>query len=293
MVKLGTCGSNYNLSLSFWNQFDHLVGGYFFERQNAIALGNYLEKPVWVTFLYGTRNHKLPTHWKNPPKSHEDWVERFMGNLGKKSHGIILANEFKGDSSQVYYPNFEPENISRYISICRNISPNTRIMLSDFKPWQIRRWHQIAQLCEQLREWGTSVDDIGIQLHLKQGGKARVVTELLPHIVKTLQSTGVNVHFNEVSVWRRWNEKDNTQYWWRKIFEIAEDYDVESLTPWWLFPEYDVKKPMPSFQGMIDGYLNFEKVGHHPIFNRSDLTAYDSRCLRLERNSAELEGFYN
>lgn len=205
-----------------------------------------------------------------------------MSNLGKKSHGTILANEFKGDSSQVYYPNFGPADLSRYILICRSISPNTRIMLSDFKPWQIRRWHEIAKLCEKLREWDTPVDDIGIQLHLKQGPKARVVTELLPHIIKVLQSTGVSVHFNEVSVWRKWDEKDNTQYWWDKIFSIAQEYKVESVTPWWLFPEYDLKKPMPSFQGMMDGY-----------FNRNGLAVCDNGYRRQGRNSAESEGFYS
>ncbi len=255
MVKIGTCGSYNNLPLSYWDKFDYLIGGYFFKKQNAIALGKYLDKPVWLTFLYGNRHHDLPTNWEKPPKSHKDWVERFMSCLGKQAHGIILANEFKGDSSQVYYPNFEPENLFSYIRICRRIAPHTRIMLSDFKPWHIKRWYEIAKLCEQLNDWGAPVDDIGIQLHLKQGTKAKIVTELLPHIIKMLQSTGVKVHFNEVSVWRRWDEKDNTQYWWNKLCDIALDNKVESFTPWWLFQEYDIKKPMPSFQGSVDGHF--------------------------------------
>ena len=135
-------------------------------------------------------------------------------------------------------------------------------MLADFRVGFIYRWLRIIEIIEELCHRGGIVNSIGIQLHIKPGIKWGVVKYNLHIILSKIinQLPHINIHFNEVSVWQR-DKNDSKKYQiLSEIVDIAHQYNIKSIVPWWLELDYNPDRPMPSFEGYTNGHISLEAI---------------------------------
>lgn len=237
-ILIGSAGSlspDFNPDL-----FDFFVEGYYIKRNT-----NLQNKPTHQIGLYGSR--KLP-EWRNPLKDEFDYLSRIL-TCAPKADTLILATEFISSIPDRCYPKYNIEDLRQYIGYVKDINPNIKIMLSEYRPVFLYRWQYLKEIIKTLNKDKVLVDKVGIQLHLKEGLKADLVLGgAVPTILKILEPLRVAVSFNEVSVWHHNKSNwDSTHKVWQRVLDLASNTIVSEIVPWWLY-RCDSLTPMPTFQ---------------------------------------------
>lgn len=197
-----------------------VTSGVFLSKCKAFTLAQSTKMPVRMSGLYGSR--RVP----NKSVSNDQFI-KFLSEYPVNQ--IEVVNEFICDDG---FLAFSIEDVTRWVDQVK--LKGKYAIVSDFKPWDSNRWDIFKSVISIAKP-----DGVGIQLHLKYNYNAEIVLLKLPSLILSLQDRGVDVHFTECSVWMHKNWFGDAHRIWDKIFKIADELKVKSVTPW--------------FQGDFDG----------------------------------------
>ena len=223
------CSTGWNTDYS---KYDFFVVNYALTKNKCYSLSKQLNKPTRTGGLWGS--YDTPLNPKKFPKGYNAYIQSL---IKQPCHQIELVNEFIRDDGSLTFP---VEHIKSWVDQCK--VANKYVLISDFKAWNNSRWKTMNSVASYVKP-----DGVGIQLHLKFNFNAEIVLIRLPTIIRDLQDRGVDVHFSEVSVWKHKRWIGDPQSIWDKIVEIADKFEVKSVTPW--FHESFDGQFMPSFSG--------------------------------------------
>lgn len=266
-MRLLTCGSRLEIPSSVMQQFSGIVGGYFWNLWNTPNLQDYSQKyeksEVWHNFLYGNR-HRIPDV-SSGCVTIEEWIKQRVSS--KKAQCVthwVLINEFT-DSKGNPYPGYEYENIKKWLITANQANPEAKLIIGDFRPYQLQKWQKIKELCDRLLSENIPLHGVGIQVHFKTwnahnpvfGGNliSPYYLDALPIVIQYFDGI-LPVHLIEASGWHHYSESpEQLISLWQEVIDIATQNDVETFCPWWLNqsdePQNDTDKnhkSMPSFE---------------------------------------------
>lgn len=264
-MRLLTCGSNLEVPDKIMAKFDGVSGGYYWTLWGSPDLQaiaqKYGKSEIWCNFLYGHRNQTPDP--SSGTYSIEEWVTKRVANYPYVTHWNLI-NEFINDRDKFNpYPNYEYADIRKYILAAKAVNPSIKVIISDFRPYQLERWQKIKAIIEQLLTEEIPIDGVGIQVHCKTSNAHTKIPfvpymlDALPLVIQMFDGV-VPVHISEASMWRHYSEpQSKVTKLWKELLTIAESLNVESFTPWWLVEPWDkvtgvydnkLTDPMPTFQ---------------------------------------------
>ena len=256
VLKFGTCGCAEQTPHDAWKKFDFIIADNHFSRSgNATATA--LNKPMWSPLFYGHRAFNLLDRPDQESKTYQELVYKKLSKPFKtRTTTVIIANEFITYNYK-YYPNFYPSDILNYIKWAHDINPTFNVMIAEFKPWDDKRWAKMLDLSKILQDKSYKFSGVGIQLHLKVFKNAEIVLTKLPYLVEKFNRENIPVHFSEISIWQpKGIHIDMRTHYYLKILNIAIKMEVKSFSPWWIYPDYNLEKPMPTFSSYEKGYFH-------------------------------------
>lgn len=285
-MRLLTCGSRSEVPSEIMQNFDGVFAGYFWDlwsQQPNVNVKKIADKygkaEIWSTFLYGN-NHQSPDP-ASGTSTIEEWVKKRVSTYSFVTHWNLI-NEFINDRNNYNpYPGYEYENIKKYLLVAKEANPDIKLIISDFRPYQLDRWQKIKSICEQLLTENIPLDGVGIQVHCKTTNAHSIIPgvpyilDALPTVIKMFNGV-LPVHIVEASMWQRYDEpQSKVVKLWNELIMICKSLNVESFTPWWLMEPwndgvYDEGKtnPMPSFQQFRGAGIynkNWERMLNLPL----------------------------
>ena len=269
-MRLLTCGSRSEVPSEIMQNFDGVFAGYFWDlwsQQPNVNVKKIADKygkaEIWSTFLYGN-NHQSPDP-ASGTSTIEEWVKKRVSTYSFVTHWNLI-NEFIDDRNNYNpYPNYQYEDIKKYLIAAKLANPNAKFIISDFRPYQLDRWRKIKSIIENLLSENVPIDGVGIQVHFKTSNAhsnipgVPFILDALPKVIKMFD--GIPVHVVEASVWRRYDEPQSKLVEpWGELITICTMLNVESFTPWWLVEPWEngvfdggKSKPMPTFEEFRGG----------------------------------------
>lgn len=249
MLKFN-CGSTLPIDNS---KYDGVVIGYHYKLFNDNGEQNPLEFPEKIIrsqFLYGHADKK--PHLLSECETIEQWVSKRVTRFPKINEWI-LVNEFCDDVG-VPYEYYKIDDLKRYYGAAHEANPNAKLILGDFKPYHLKKWRAISNICNELKSIGIPIE-VGIQNHLKFvttnifRWNAPVVLTLLPSVIGMFDCP---VHFIECSLWyKNPLDKSISKDCWNNLIKIAEDNNVKSFCQWWLTEvDTEIGEKMPTFKDL-------------------------------------------
>lgn len=262
-MRLLTCGSRSEVPSEIMQNFDGVFAGYFWDlwsQQPNVNVKKIADKygkaEIWSTFLYGN-NHQSPDP-ASGTSTIEEWVKKRVSTYSFVTHWNLI-NEFINDRDEYNpYPNYQYEDIKKYLIAAKLANPNAKFIISDFRPYQLDRWRKIKSIIENLLSENVPIDGVGIQVHFKTSNAhsnipgVPFILDALPKVIDMFSGL-TPVHLTEVSGWRHYTESpDKLIPLWDKLLVLARIKNVESICPWWL-NETDENYPrkMPSFEEFL------------------------------------------
>lgn len=270
-MRLLTSGSRLEIPSEIMSNFDGVFAGFFWDlwsQQPNLNIKKIADKygktEIWSTFLYGN-NHQSPDP-ASGTSTIEEWVKKRVSTYSFVTHWNLI-NEFINDRDEYNpYPHYRYEDIKKYLIAAKEANPAIKLIISDFRPYQLDRWRKIKDICEQLLTEGVPLDGVGIQLHCKTRNAhswipgVPFMLDALPTVIQMFDGM-LPVHLTEVSLWRHYSESNDVSIsLWNEIMVIASQSGVASFCPWWLnsFDESYPKK-MPSFEEFIGSGIYDDK----------------------------------
>ena len=287
-MKILTCGCRLNSEFDgikfkqeIIKQFDGIIADHFFYKKTDLEIqqliSEYEKTLIRRGFLYGNKHRKPDAN--SGCITIEEWVSKRIAEFPSVNEWV-LVNEFL-DNNFNPYPGYEYENLKSYFLAANQASPNAKLILSDFRPYQLGRWQKIKTIVERMLSENIPIHGVGIQVHFKTRNAVSFIPgipyylDALPIVIKMFDGV-CPVHLNEVSLWHHYSEPPlKMQAAWEKLLTISLSLNVESFTPWWLVNPWDngvfdsgKSKPMPSFEEFKGGGIydkNWNQILRLPV----------------------------